>query len=221
MGLRQGHLEFSDSGALDSSKPVSASTPENGLMTDTGITMRVIPTTVSVGAIGISDTTGINRQNRKNSYIPSNRQSLPAARRVRIAAPGAWLETADCGVWLSGCKHQCQLQNAACSAASTNESATEQNFPFRSCNELSEAADHENFANNHPLGPMSIYTTPTQEIHSPRGESSPSEERGSVAKYRSVRADCPSEPPPRKLASSLATLPRECENVVSIPMPGS
>jgi hypothetical protein len=82
MGLRQGHLEFSDSGALDSSKPVSASTPENGLMTDTGITMRVIPTTVSVGAIGISDTTGINRQNRKNSYTLRNPQSLPLPRSI-------------------------------------------------------------------------------------------------------------------------------------------
>jgi len=51
-------------------------------MADTGITMRVIPTTVSVGAIGISDTTGINRQNRKNSYIPHNRQSLPTARII-------------------------------------------------------------------------------------------------------------------------------------------
>lgn len=38
-------------------------------MTETAGTMRVIPTTVSAGAIAIADTTGINRQNRKNSYI--------------------------------------------------------------------------------------------------------------------------------------------------------
>jgi hypothetical protein len=45
----------------DGFKPVAGLSPENGLMTGKGVTMRAIPTTVSVGAIGISDTTGINR----------------------------------------------------------------------------------------------------------------------------------------------------------------
>ena len=45
----------------DCFKPVAGLSPENGLMTGKGVTMRAIPTTVSVGAIGISDTTGINR----------------------------------------------------------------------------------------------------------------------------------------------------------------
>jgi hypothetical protein len=53
-------------------------------MTDIAGTMRVIPTTVSAGAIGISDTTGINRQNRKNSYTRPNPQTLPRPRSVEL-----------------------------------------------------------------------------------------------------------------------------------------
>lgn len=56
-------------------------------MTDTAGTMRVIPTTVSAGAIGISDTTGINRQNRKNSYTRPNPQSLPRPCSIKRAMP--------------------------------------------------------------------------------------------------------------------------------------
>jgi signal recognition particle subunit SEC65 len=55
-----------------------------------------------------------------------------------------------------------------------------------------------------------IYTTAKQEIHSPRGESSPSEERGYVAIHRSNWPARPSEPLP---ANSLATLPTRCEKV--------
>jgi hypothetical protein len=114
-------------------------------MTNTGITMRVIPTTVSAGAIGISDTTGINRQNRKNSYIPHNRQSLPTARRVRIATPHASSEVAGSGGWLTGCKRRCRLQNAAYAAATKNESNPEFTGPLRSRDQPVNANGHEDF----------------------------------------------------------------------------
>jgi len=88
-------------------------------MTDTAGTMRVIPTTVSAGAIGISDTTGINRQNWKNSYTRPNRKTLPRPRSVEI---DDWAP-AGTSPYQSGCKALKHPQNACVSCHATGQLA--------------------------------------------------------------------------------------------------
>ena len=67
-----------------------------------------------------------------------------------------------------------------------------------------------------PTARQALVSTQLSElkIHSPRGESSPSEERGNAENQHSFWAVCSMSSPLRKLASSYATLPRESKSCV-------